>query len=178
MTPYLAGTPTIETEHLILRAPRAHDWEAFCAYALSDRAKYIRPDDYDRALVWRGFGHVVGHWVLRGFGLFIVTFKNSVTPLGMTGPWYPAGWPERELGWAAWSGEVEGKGIIYEAAVAARNHAFNDLGWETAVSYIHPDNTRSIALAKRLGAILDPDAAHPESETKCLVYRHPKPEAA
>lgn len=60
-------------------------------------------------------------------------------------------------------------------AKAARTHAFHDLGWTTAVSYIHPDNARSITLAERLGATLDPKAQTPDSDP-CLVYRHPRQE--
>jgi RimJ/RimL family protein N-acetyltransferase len=93
----------------------------------------------------------------------------------MAGPWYPADWSEPELGWTLWSAAHEGKGYAHEAAVAARAHAYSVLGWTTAVSYIDPDNARSIALAERLGATLDPDAAHHNPAD--LVYRHPAPEA-
>ncbi|TMV69267.1 GNAT family N-acetyltransferase, partial [Thioclava sp. BHET1] len=83
----------------------------------------------------------------------------------------------REMGWSLWSAEGEGRGYAREAARAVIAHAFGPLGWDTAVSYIAPDNARSIALAERLGAIRDDSAAHP-GDTPCLVYRHPKPEAA
>ncbi len=54
-----------------------------------------------------------------------------------------------------------------------RRHAYEDLGWETAVSYIDPANARSIALAERLGCTRDDaaDRVHPDD----LVYRHPSP---
>ncbi len=109
--------------------------------------------------------------------MFVFSAKiDPDTPLGMAGPWFPEGWPEREIGWTLWAAEAEGKGYAREAAVAARDHAFRDLGWDTAVSYIDPENTRSIALAERLGARRDDAARHPGDEP-CLVYRHPKPEA-
>lgn len=173
--PHLAGTPVLETERLILRAPGPQDWESFAAFVLTDRAQFIRPANYDRSKAWRGFGHVIGHWALRGFGSFVFCTKGSDSALGMTGPWFPEGWPEHELGWTVWSAEAEGKGYAFEAATAARNHAFRDLGWTTAVSYIAPANARSIALAERLGARRDDTAAAP-GEDPCLVYRHPAPE--
>lgn len=173
----LANTPVLETERLILRAPGAADWPAFRDFLRDDRSQFIRPDDMDDAKAWRAFGHAVGMWVLRGFGSFVFAAKGNDIALGLTGPWYPEGWPERELGWTVWSPTAEGKGFAFEAAKAARDHAFHDLGWETAVSYIHPDNKRSIALAERLGALRDPDAKTP-GEDPCLVYRHPKPEVA
>ena len=73
-------------------------------------------------------------------------------------------------------GNSEGKGIAYEAAHAARQDAFTRLGWNTAVSYIAPENVRSIKLAERMGAVLDPKAKAPKEDEPCLVYRHPKPE--
>jgi RimJ/RimL family protein N-acetyltransferase len=120
--------------------------------------------------------HLTGHWVHRGFGMFIFHAKGDPTPLGMTGPWFPEGWPEHELGWSVWNSAAEGKGFAFEAARAARDYAWRALGWTCAVSYIDPANDRSIALARRMGAVLDRDATAP-GDGEALVYRHPAPEA-
>lgn len=179
MTVTLSHTPVLETERLILRAPQAGDWPHWRDMIMSDRSKFIRDGDPTPGKAWRSFGHVIGHWVLRGWGLFVFTLKTDNTALGMTGPWYPEGWAEKELGWSVWSAETEGKGFVTEAATAARAHAFGVLGWDTAVSYIHQDNARSIAVAERLGATLDKNAAVPSGEEwdGTLVYRHPTPGA-
>ena len=174
MTPVLAPTPVVETDRLRLRAPGRDDWPAFNAFLASDRGRFVRSGDYCEPLTWRAFGHVIGHWVLRGFGSFILTRKGEDKALGMAGPWFPAGWPEQEIGWSIWTREAEGKGFACEAARAARDHAFGTLGWKTAVSYIAPENARSIALAERLGAVRDTAATGPGDNT-CLVYRHPVP---
>lgn len=173
--PGLADTPVIETDRLVLRAPARQDWPHFNAFLASPRADFIRTNAYDEALAWRAFGHVIGHWVLRGFGQFVFTDRATGAPLGMAGPWFPAGWPEPEIGWTVWTPAAEGRGFADEAARAARDHAFRCLGWTTAVSYIAPANARSVALAERLAAIRDDTAAHP-GDQPCLVYRHPKPE--
>ena len=68
---------------------------------------------------------------------------------------------------------IEGTGIASEAAAAAVKHAYDVLGWETAVSYIAHTNARSIRLAEKLGAKLDVAATGPTPDT--LVYRHPVP---
>lgn len=173
MTVALSPTPVLETERLILRAPQAGDWPAWAAFALDERSRFVGgPLDLEKA--WRAFGHVIGMWVMRGFGTFVITAKDGGAPLGMCGPWYPEGWPEREIGWTLWSPEAEGKGYAYEAARATIDHAFGALGWDTAVSYIDPGNARSIALAERLGAQRDDAAAHPGLDA-CLVFRHPAP---
>ncbi|MGV6812771.1 MAG: GNAT family N-acetyltransferase [Brevirhabdus sp.] len=174
MTVTLADTPVLTTTRLSLRAPNAGDWSAWREFATSARAEFIG-GPHTPETAWRAFGHVIGMWVLRGWGSFIFTLKGEDAPIGMTGPWYPEGWPEPELGWTVWSPEAEGKGYAFEAAQAARAHAYGTLGWDTAVSYIHGQNARSIALAERLGATLDDTAPAPHDDD--LVYRHPAPEA-
>ena len=173
----LANTPVLETERLILRAPRAEDWPAWRDFHLSERARHIGGGaDMTARASWRAFGHVIGHWVMRGYGMFVFTLKDDDSALGMAGPWFPEGWAEQEIGWTVWSPAAEGKGYAAEAARAAIRHAFDDLGWETAVSYIDPDNTRSLALAERLGARLDPDAPLPDmgGADAIHIYRHQK----
>ena len=177
MIPRLVDTPVLETPRLILRAPGPADWEGFATFLASPRSCFVG-GPVERTKAWRAFGHLTGHWVLRGFGSFIITLKETGAAIGMTGPWFPEGWPERELGWAMWSDDHQGWGLAFEAATAARDFAFRDLGWTTAVSYINPGNTRSIALAERLGARRDTEAAIPHPEEPTLVYRHPKPKGA
>jgi len=174
MTPCLANTPVITTERLVLRAPVAGDWPHFNAMLASDRARFLRTAGYDLAQTWRSFGHMIGHWVLRGFGMFVWQAKGDETPLGLTGPWFPETWPEREIGWSVWNPAAEGKGHAYEAARAARAYAYGELGWQTAVSYVHPMNLRSRRLAERLGAMPDRQAS---TMGDCLAYRHPAPDA-
>lgn len=172
----LSPTPVLTTERLILRAPVAADWPHWLEFQKSDRAEYVGGGpDVKQPAIWRAFGHVIGHWVMRGFGMFVFTLKDDNTALGMTGPWFPEGWPEREIGWSVWTPAAEGKGYVREAAMAARAYAYETLGWETVVSYIDPENIRSIALAERLGAVRDDSAAIPDSDKPCLVYRHPNP---
>ncbi len=175
MTVSLSGTPVLETERLTLRAPVAADWPYWCDFALSDRSRFVRGAEPSEANAWRAFGHMIGHWVLRGYGMFVVSRRGGDIPLGAAGPWFPAGWAEQEIGWTLWSEEAEGQGIATEAARAGRAHAYDTLGWHTAVSYIHPDNAASIAVAERLGASRDEAAETAGDDVR--VYRHPTPEA-
>ncbi len=178
MTAHLANTPVIETDDLRLRAPQPGDWPLWQDFALSDRAQYIG-GPYSLGTAWRAYCHIVGMWATLGWGSFVITRRDDDTALGMTGPWYPADWPEKELGWTIWSPDHEGRSIAFRAASAARRFAYDRLGWTTAVSYIDAPNARSIALAERLGCVLDKTAPspRPDADPAVLIYRHPGPEA-
>ena len=115
-------------------------------------------------------------WELLGFGAWAIELRETGAYVGQVGLNLPADFPQRELGWLVWQ-EYEGKGYAIEAALRAREFAYQTLGWNTLVSYIDPDNARSIRLAERMGAAPDPHAPTPNSEP-CLVYRHPSPSAS
>ncbi|WP_289040716.1 GNAT family N-acetyltransferase [uncultured Aliiroseovarius sp.] len=175
-------TVTIETPRLKLRQPEMGDWEAFAAFLGSDRAQFIG-GPYARRDAWRAFAHMVGHWTLRGFGIFVGIEKASSKPFCSAGPWFPEGWPEHEISWSVWTADAEGKGFAYEAALATRDWAYTQLGWPTAVSYVDTDNMRSAALAERMGCVIDPNAARfaddktVDYDRPYHVWRHPAPDS-
>lgn len=159
----------LTTDRLTLRTPEPGDWPHWRAMMASERSSYIG-GPLAEPLAWRAFCHILGHWIMRGYGLF--TICEGGQPIGMAGPWSPAGWPEPEIGWNLWTDTVEGRGIAFEAAQAARTHAYTTLGWTTAVSYIDPANTRSLALAERLGCSQEIGAPTPDNKP-ITVWRHP-----
>lgn len=170
----LSGIPQLETERLVLRGPQTADFEPWAECAASDRARFIG-GPLDRGLAWRGFCHMTGHWLHRGYSMFVFADKATGAPLGMAGPWFPEGWPEPEIGWTIWSRKAEGRGLAFEAATAARRWAYETLGWTTAISLIAEGNARSAALAARMGAHLEstrPDQIHGQVQT----WRHPGPD--
>lgn len=170
-------TDMLHTKRLILRRPAGRDWPVVRDFFMSPRAADVGgPHDLGRA--WRHFAAEVGHWDILGYGMWAVTLRGDDTIVGLIGPWSPADWPETEIGWFILDPGIEGTGIATEAARAAITHAWDVLGWSTIVSYIDADNTRSIRLAEKLGAVLDPAAPQPKPDQPCLVYRHPRPEVA
>jgi RimJ/RimL family protein N-acetyltransferase len=163
----------LETHRLILRRPEAADWPAYLAYRLSDRSTVTGDDE---AVAWTMFAAIFGHWTLRGFGRFIAVRRDTGAPIGHFGPHHPEGQAEPELTWTLWDATLEGRGWAFEAAAAARDHAFSTLAWPTAVSYIVAGNDRSARLAARLGATPDPLAAR--HLPQLTVWRHhPGPHA-
>ncbi|MEM1298019.1 MAG: GNAT family N-acetyltransferase [Pseudomonadota bacterium] len=166
--------PVLETERLIMRGHRIEDLAEEKAFQVSHRAKGIGgPHPPEQG--FRAMAGYLGHWVLRGFGVWALEDKQTGSYLGRVGCFYPDLWPDREIAWAV-TQAGEGRGIAYEAAIKSREYAYNVLGWTTAISVIAPDNDRSIALAKRLGCHRDPDWEHP-THGALTIWRHPAPEA-
>jgi len=104
-----------------------------------------------RSVAWRALAQVVGMWTLRGFGQFSAIEKDTGRWVGRVGPWEPEDWPAQEVGWmmrrSAW-----GKGYATEAATACMRFVVEDLGWARVTHMIHPENTGSQAVARRLGS--------------------------
>ncbi|MBO9464166.1 GNAT family N-acetyltransferase [Tropicibacter sp. R15_0] len=164
-------TRTLSTERLILRPPAPKDAAATTAFYQTERSQYVG-GYVPEFRAFSNFCAMLGHWEVRGYGLWAVTTKESDDIVGLVGPYYPQGWPETEIGWLMFDGS-EGKGFAFEAAQAAIQDARDTLGWTNIVHYIAPENARSITLAERLGAQRDPSATVPKPEDPCLVYRQP-----
>ncbi len=160
--------PTIRTERLVLRAPVAADFDAYCSLMMSERAWYMG-GPFDRYEAWGLFANDVAQWSLFGHGGLMIDLAGSGETVGQVGINHGPLFPEKELGWLLYDGH-EGHGYAMEAARAMRDWAFATLGVPSLVSYCDPDNARSIALAMRLGAVLDGDAARQDPED--LVFRH------
>lgn len=162
--------PTLETERLVLRPPTAEALEAYIAFYQSDRSAFVGgPSPRDQA--WRAYASEIGHWTLRGYGRWAVQERASGLWCGQVGLWFPDGWPEPEVGWSLF-GAAEGRGIAFEAASAARAHAYDALGWNSVISLIDPANARSIALAERMGAARESEFEHVRYG-RMGVWRHP-----
>ncbi|MGP1395762.1 MAG: GNAT family N-acetyltransferase [Inquilinaceae bacterium] len=157
---------TLDTKRLRLRQFGSGDIDAFAAQKADPEAmRFIgagtpasRPD------AWRSLAMIIGHWTLRGYGLWAVEDRSvpigadGARPMiGHVGLFNPEGWPGLEIGWAldraAW-----GRGLATEAALAVRDHAFARLGVDRLISVIQPGNARSIAVAERIGGRLEREA--------------------
>ena len=164
--------PTLETERLILREPRESDAAALADF-LSGAGSRFLGGPWPRSDGWWSVLEAIGHWALRGHGFWSVETRAGDF-IGRVGVNLNEGWLEPELGWHLFDG-FEGKGYAAEAALAARGHAYRVLGLGPLISMLAPENSRSIALARRLGATFE--RADPGTVKPFHVYRHPGPEA-
>ncbi len=146
----LMDTPVLQTERLVLRAPRGADFETWAAFIGSPRSSFVG-GPLGRGGAWRSFATLIGQWILRGYGTFVFCLRGEDAPLGQVGPWHPVEWPEREIAWHVWREGDEGKGYAAEATRAALAHVWRDLAWPSAVSYIDPANARSLGAGRAAG---------------------------
>lgn len=164
----------LETDRLVLRRPVLEDLDAFAAM-LGDPAvaRWLAPDGRPatRHGAWQSLCATIGHWELRGYGMFSVVERHTARVVGRIGPLYPEGWPGFEIGWTlcppAW-----GRGYATEAARRCLAHAFEDLDQPHVVSLILPDNQASIRVAERIGETLERVVTLPHlpAETSVLQY--------
>jgi RimJ/RimL family protein N-acetyltransferase len=142
-----------ETQRLLLRRWRESDLDPFHKFH-GDPASQDIFGKTSRPEVWRQMALFIGHFHLRGYGLWALEEKESGAFAGYAGLWFPQGRPDIEIGYGIVPA-LRRRGLATEAAQFARGHGFKALGMKRLVSYIQPDNAASIGVAVRLGAKLD-----------------------
>lgn len=165
--------PELETDRLRLRQWREEDFAAYAAFCANEATARFVGGVCARDDAWRRMAAIIGHWALRGYGMWALEEKTSHCFVGFSGLWNPEGWPEPELMWCLVE-NAHGRGYATEAAARARDFAYGELGWRTAISCIAPENLPSQRVAQRLGAVYERTVelrGH-----KAGIYRHPRPD--
>lgn len=165
----LTTAPTLATERLILRGPDRDDLRAFTRFMTSAPSMVAQGETVSADQAWFGFLAGIGHWQWHGFGFFMVVARDTEQALGRVGLIRHSGWPDVELAWHLFEG-AEGHGYATEAAKAVKAWACDGLGLRTLHSYIDVANTRSQAVANRLGAFTDGTRAPHEPEAEIWVH--------
>lgn len=116
------------------------------------RASLHVPEDFSPADAWRTLSVFAGLWELKGFGQWALEERDSGRFIGRAGlHWRPDDdWPGVEVGWMLDPG-VWGAGYATEAATRGVRYGFEEVGEDALFSLILPENTRSQAVARRLG---------------------------
>ena len=161
----------LRTARLLLRQPTDEDADAF-AEASTDREvmRYIgdggvgsREGSLNAIRRYRSF------WEKDGFCTFVLERRADGVVIGRTGlqAWNPVDWctgarseigptAEIEIGWILARRHWR-QGYATEAALAARDWAFGELGVKRLISLIHPGNRVSIRVAEKIGEQYDRD---------------------
>lgn len=161
---------SIESDRLVLTMPRAEDWAGLHAYySDAECAEFTFQNPLPESETQRVVGSLVRHWERKGYGPYVLSEKQSGSVVGLVGLWFPSEWPETEIKWAIVRAHW-GKGYASEAARAVQALLPGHLPDMQPISLIHAENTRSIALAKALGATLEKELVFRNSPFH--MYRH------
>ena len=159
-------TVSLRTERLLLRPWCDDDVAAFATMSADPAVmEFLRPfPDLAACEAWAMRARA--HWDEHGFGQWVVEVPGEAAFIGVVGLArisYEAHFtPAVEIAWrlarAYW-----GRGYASEAARAALNHGFGELGLEQIVAVTVPANRRSRRVMERLGMARDPadDFDHP-----------------
>ncbi len=144
--------PQLRTARLRLTALREDHFDAY-AHMLADPSSTRHVGDgkpLDRLNAWRSMAMLLGHWMLRGYGMWALERLEDGRFIGRAGLLKPEGWPDLELGWMI-TPDARGRGYATEAAQTALDWAWRELGAPRVVSLVRPGDTASEKLAARLG---------------------------
>ncbi|MEM7489748.1 MAG: GNAT family N-acetyltransferase [Pseudomonadota bacterium] len=157
--------PTLTTDRLTLRAPTLADWPAYRDFYRADLTRHT--GSYDDKTAWRLFASDAGHWMLHGFGWFIV--DDGTGPVGACGLHHPPHQADVEIGWNTFEPALN-RGYATEAATRVLAWGRGLVGPTRIVSYIDRDNGASQAVATKLGARDTGQAA--AHNPACNVWEH------
>jgi len=144
--------PQLETERLLLRGWKPeNDFEHYARFmADPDVTRYLTGEPMSRADAWRNMAMMIGHWTIRGYGMWAVERKSDRAFVGRVGLYNPEGWPSLEVGWTLGK-EYWGQGYAYEAGRAAMEYAFLTQNVDRMISVIQTNNAPSQKVAQKLG---------------------------
>ena len=120
--------PVLDTERLRLRGFTEDDTEPLFALMQDpDVVRYIGDRRIPtRQEVWRGIAGYIGHWALRGHGLWAAEDRASGELVGRIGILNPLEWPGPEIAYTL-GRRWWGRGLATEGARAAMDWGFAQL---------------------------------------------------
>ncbi|MEM5581548.1 GNAT family N-acetyltransferase [Roseibium sp. AS2] len=140
----------LETRRFLLRLPEARDFSVYRAFYGDGEASrfYGGPLRADQA--WRVLAGHLGHWQLRGYGVWAIAPKGGADIIGGCGFVWPEGWPRRELTWWLMPA-ARGTGAAVEVSQAAIRHAYECFGWSKVETHMNDENLAARGLVRKLG---------------------------
>jgi RimJ/RimL family protein N-acetyltransferase len=153
----MSHAPRLETARLLLRPHRLDDFED-CCFLTSDpeAVRMIFQREMSREDTWNRMLRFVGHWVMLGYGMWLVEEKAAGRVVGEVGiADFHRGLgedfdPFPEMAWML-AHDVHGRGYATEAATAVLRWMESAFAPERTVCIIDPDNGPSLRVAEKLG---------------------------
>ncbi|MCI2400688.1 GNAT family N-acetyltransferase [Aliiroseovarius subalbicans] len=165
----------LTTQRLTIRPPQPQDFDAFAAFCAADRSKWVGgPASRDEAR--EAFDSYLADAAAGTPSYLHITLTKTGDVIGRAGIRTMDHRPEPEVAYSLYTDAAEGHGYASEAAIAVRDWGYDVLGLTTLVSYIEPNNTKSAAVATRMGAKPDGTAPGWDKHPDLIIFRHIAPE--
>lgn len=164
--------PSLKTPRLTLRTPSAADFPVYRDFYADAEASAFYGGPLTPALAWSRLAYDLGHWALRGFGMWSVVVRETGAMAGGCGIVFPEGWPRHELTW--WiTPSSRRQGYALEASRAVIDWAYEQLGWDSVETHMVDSNVPARLLAEKLGGCLIARELFPDGIER-NVYALPK----
>lgn len=149
----LTEAPVIETERLRLRGLTADDFPVYERFYAAAEASGAYGGPLSSGMAWRRLATDLGHWRLRGYGMWAITVKATGEMVGGAGLYWPHGWPRCELTW--WIIPTARRNrYAFEASRAVVAFAYAKLGWREVETHMNDANVAARNLALKLGGLV------------------------
>lgn len=157
--------PTLETDRLILRAPRDSDFACYWDFYSDGKASEFYDGPKSKIDAWHQLARDLGHWQLRGHGLWMLESKQDGTSVGVCGLVWPTGWPRSELTW--WiSSASRRQGFAKEASKEVIRFGYETLQWDLVQTHMKDENLAAKSLVLSLGGAVFARETFPDGVTR------------
>jgi RimJ/RimL family protein N-acetyltransferase len=175
--PTFAAPMEIRTPRLLLRQWKDSDLDLWCAMNADTEVRKYFPTVHTREEATGEFTRVRASIAQRGWGAWAVEVPGVSPFIGFTGLMVPAFeapfQPAVEIGWRL-AREAWGNGYATEAAIAARDFAFNQLKLDQLIALSVVPNAPSHRVMDRIGMTpwIGMEFDHPRVPTDWPLKRH------
>lgn len=161
-----------ETERLVIREIEISD--ADFVFELLNTPKWLKnigdrnvntlhdAEDYIR-------NKVIHFYKSNGFGFYLLTLKESLIPIGITGFAKRIYLNYEDIGFAMLP-QFEGKGYSYEATKVCLSYGIEKLGFKKVLGITSLDNIPSQKLLEKLGLVYKKNIIEPPSNESLKLY--------
>ena len=170
----MINIPTLETARLRLTALTERHFNDYAAMLADPESTRWIGDGLplDRTNAWRSLAMLIGHWQLRGYGMWALELKATGEFIGRAGLLHPEGWPDIEMGWML-KPEHRHHGYATEAGATVLDFAWEHLHMQRVISMVRVGNDASDRVAERLGGEHIEDIDFFGSDTHVFAYYPP-----
>lgn len=144
----------LETKRCLIRESVIEDVDAFYElYKDEEITRYMEPlyESREEEIAYLK-SYIKNIYEFYGFGIWTIEEKKSRRVIGRAGVEYREGWHLPEMGFVIGK-EFQRQGYAYEVCRAISDYMYENYDMDELLMFIEPENTPSILLAKKLGAV-------------------------